>query len=505
MRHLFIGLLALTFSTPVSGVTRDMAMETASTFAEHIWSSTQANFTADCSPSYTSLFLENYGVGGPHKGLSYDWGGWDTLPNFVEKIASGYGAGTHSSDGVLSCTTGQDCSGFVSRCWQTPKKHGTSTFHEVSYSLNSPDDLIRGDAINKAGSHMVLFDSLATNGQPLFYESAGGSVRKVWFNAVSGWSYLNGYVPTRYDLITDADVTLPGTLDAPIQVTSFPFTDSRNTFNYGSSVFDTYSCAPETGELGPEVFYELVLPQPGNLIASVACGPGIDIDLHLLSALDPDACLDRAHIDLGPIALEAGVYYLVADTWSNESGAYYPGLFDLFVDFETTVPAPDPEVETETDDWSCVGICGDAASSGCGCGLDCVVAGDCCEDACDTCGACDPPVDCEECEGDPEANDTDDTDEVNEANGEEPSEPNEPQWNVDVGDPMAPEGEDADRFQVLPPIAPGGVNHFNGPDTTASEESGCQQSQHTGSKTFFGALLGLCLWGIPRRRWIREG
>ena len=126
--HFFPLVALMVLSAAAAGaIERQDVMNHAVEFTEHTWFSSTANQTADCSAPYTSLYREIYGVGGPHKGLAYDWGGWDTIPLFDQKIADGYGAGTHADDGVLSCTTGQDCSGFISRCWETSKKHGTST------------------------------------------------------------------------------------------------------------------------------------------------------------------------------------------------------------------------------------------------------------------------------------------------------------------------------------------------------------------------------------------
>lgn len=396
MRYLLALCIAWIPFQNASAISRADVMAHAVEFSELMWNSTQANVTADCSSEYTSLYLDIYGVGGPHKGMAYDWGGWDTVPAFLDKISKGYGAGTHSSDGILSCTTGQDCSGFVSRCWETSKKFATATMYEVVDELGSIAELKAGDALNKAGSHVVLFDSIGVGGKPLFYESAGGNVRKAWYNGGSSWNYLEGYIPVRYKFITDETVILPGSPQQPIVVSSFPYSDERNTMDYGSSTMNVYSCAPDKGEWGPEVVYQLEFPTAGAVTATVECGPGIDIDLHLLTELDENTCIDRAHEILGPINVEAGTYFLSADSWSNSSGVSYPGPYALNITF-----VPSEIIPEEPPSASCNGLCGDVAPAGCGCGPDCVSVGDCCEDACAICGACEQPIEEEPVEEEP--------------------------------------------------------------------------------------------------------
>jgi len=468
-------------------ISQDEVMAHAVEFTELMWNSSEANMTADCSGIYTSLYLEIYGVGGPHKGMAYDWGGWDTVPGFLDKIASGYGAGTHSNDGILSCTTGQDCSGFVSRCWETSKKFATSTLAEITDPLSSVAELKAGDALNKAGSHVVLFDSMGIGGKPLFYESAGGSVRKAWYNGSSSWNYLEGYIPVRYKFITDEAVIIPGSPEEPIVVDAFPYTDDRNTMDYGASQMNVYSCAPETGEWGPEVIYQLEFPVAGAMTATVDCGPGIDIDLHLLSSLDENACIDRAHEVLGPINVEAGTYFLSADSWSATSGVSYPGPYALEINF-----APGEVIPEEPPSESCDGWCDDAAPAGCGCGPDCVEAGDCCLDACDLCGACeetsvDPEEEPEEEEPEEEEPEEEEPEEE-EPEEEEPAEDDAP-WVIDSSDENSGVPQGLGNNLVSP--TPG----MTGLVPVESEEEGCRTRHGALPVGILVVLAGFILLG----------
>jgi hypothetical protein len=59
---------------------------------------------------------------------------------------------------------------------------------------------------------------------------------------------------------------------------------------------------------------------------------GADIDIQLLSALDPGRCLARGNLGIS-FNVDAGTYYLVADSWSDSSGTAFEGPYTLYVHF----------------------------------------------------------------------------------------------------------------------------------------------------------------------------
>lgn len=128
----------------------------------------------------------------------------------------------------------------------------------------------------------------------------------------------------------DADVEVEPA-GGVITVSSFPFYDSRSTSDAVLDAFDAYGCAPMTDESGPEWVYLVEVPGPGTLIAGVSDGAGVDIDLQILDDFDPAACLDRDDRGVSwPV--QAGVYYLVADTFVA-GGAPQAGAYDLGIHF----------------------------------------------------------------------------------------------------------------------------------------------------------------------------
>jgi hypothetical protein len=112
----------------------------------------------------------------------------------------------------------------------------------------------------------------------------------------------------------------------------FPFTHNDTTAG-GSSTFDAYDCDLGIDESGPERVYQVELDEPGFLAASLSGLPsGVDVDVHILDANDPSACVDRGHWDAGAL-LSPGTYWVVVDSWVNGSGSSQEGAYTLTLGF----------------------------------------------------------------------------------------------------------------------------------------------------------------------------
>lgn len=327
------------FALAASARDREEVLDSAAQYAVHEWTMTSANRTGDCSSSYESDYAP-----GTYRGLPYDWGGYYTLEGFDQGIADGLGAGSHSWHGVLSCTVGVDCSGFVSQIW------GIS--HNSTRGLDSRCDKIslaevkRADAFNDPGSHVVLFTYETDAGNPVFYEAAG-SASKVRLNSSSGWSYLDGYTPIREETVTDGPST--ATTGAPIEIPAFPFEDQRWTAGSASDAVDSYACAPSTDESGPEVWYRFQARTGGTLRAVVSDDSGVDIDLHVLTAPQGSACIARDDTEV-EVEVEPGEVWISLDTYVGSRE--FPGPYVLTATFDGEVglePEDPVELPADTD------------------------------------------------------------------------------------------------------------------------------------------------------------
>ncbi len=188
--------------SPEGCISGEEMLEMAKIFEQHEWTFEEA-FTDSCE-SKISFFRK----GRTYKGVAYKWGGLDGTEDFMTHLLGGKKPGSYSNEGVISCATGIDCSGFIGYCWGiTNKKYGTSTIHQISEPLDDSEfrmetDMQRGDALNLAGNHIVLFDSLASNGNAIIYEATGGRIRKVR-RIEREWQYFKdkGYKPIRFKKI----------------------------------------------------------------------------------------------------------------------------------------------------------------------------------------------------------------------------------------------------------------------------------------------------------------
>ena len=332
-RILCLGLLGLLWfvalAAPAQAITRQQVLTRARSFAYHPWRCKAANLSASCSSAYKSVYRA-----GDYMGLPYDWGGYMTLFQFDQQILKGYGAGSYSKDGVLACTAGLDCSGYVSKCWDAGH-YSTSTLDKISSSI-SKTSMLPGDAFNQAGYHVILYSHTLGNGDPVLFEAAGYNVH---INVSGGWSYTSGYVPRRYNKIQNSVVSdPPGTLQNPIVIKSFPYADNtRNTKQSPSDVLDGCGAAPTKDESGPEFVYKATFTKPGKLTVSVSDDVGVDIDVHLYGAQNTNNCLAR-HDSTFTYQVDCGTYYIVADTFRS-GGKDQAGAYKLKVSYSASAKA----------------------------------------------------------------------------------------------------------------------------------------------------------------------
>jgi hypothetical protein len=122
-----------------------------------------------------------------------------------------------------------------------------------------------------------------------------------------------------------------GTLDCPYVVDSLPYTDSGDTRTIPQRALEGYSCS-SANEAGPEVVYLLLNDSTGDLSISVEDDDGADIDVYLLDADDPLACLDRDDTEV-IYDLTPGRYFIVADTYVRSDTGEQAGEYTLTIDW----------------------------------------------------------------------------------------------------------------------------------------------------------------------------
>ncbi len=106
---------------------------------------------------------------------------------------------------------GTDCSGFVSICWKLPERYSTTLFYEDAngkrkycYPLgpegsSAQVNLLQGDALNDAGSHIILFSHKSPSNTIISLEQTPNNAKmREWY-----YSSLKSYQPLRRKWILD--------------------------------------------------------------------------------------------------------------------------------------------------------------------------------------------------------------------------------------------------------------------------------------------------------------
>jgi len=130
----------------------------------------------------------------------------------------------------------------------------------------------------------------------------------------------------------------PGDWGQPLPIPALPFAHAGTTVGRASKA-SRYAPKPQASEAGPEVAYRVTLPAAGRLVAWVEGddGPRVDIDVHLLTALELDAdgdaprCVARGDVSV-EADLPAGECFVVVDTYVTRTGVACPGPYRLRVE-----------------------------------------------------------------------------------------------------------------------------------------------------------------------------
>jgi len=140
----------------------------------------------------------------------------------------------------------------------------------------------------------------------------------------------------------------PGSACDPFPIAAFPYEDTRDTRDSPHVAVDTYGCATDIDESGPEWWYTFTIGHRGTVVATIdeVDGDEVDVDVHLLGSADPDDCLDRDHVAVAAV-LEPGTYRIVVDTWVDDAGVAQAGPYTLTVSYTALAGGPCATVPTD--------------------------------------------------------------------------------------------------------------------------------------------------------------
>jgi hypothetical protein len=152
------------FVAAVRPLTRDQVVQTAFAFEAVQWKVSGSAYGPEPDRSCTGMNRirrPSYLIGKLGQqvhGVPYCWGCHGSLGVIGERLAQGALAGnvcTH--DDPRTDVTGVDCSAFVSAAWGLSQHFTTAAIPSITDSISDVWDLKPGDALNKPGSHVILF------------------------------------------------------------------------------------------------------------------------------------------------------------------------------------------------------------------------------------------------------------------------------------------------------------------------------------------------------------
>jgi hypothetical protein len=195
-------------ATPAGPLNRQRVVETAFAFESIQWRLTPAAYGRDPDTACTGFngrirrpgYLHNK-LNQEVRGIPYCWGCMGSLEQIRARIERGTMAGnicTHNDP--RTDVAGVDCSAFVSATWGLSTHYTTTAIPSIATRLDNAWDLKPGDALNKSGSHVMLFLRFTPDRKAEVMESStGGCNGKVCRNIYPLASLLaRGYVPMRY-------------------------------------------------------------------------------------------------------------------------------------------------------------------------------------------------------------------------------------------------------------------------------------------------------------------
>jgi hypothetical protein len=191
---------------------RQQVIETAFAFEGFQWLVTPQNYGSDpdtgCS-GFSRIRRPWYiqgKVGQQVRGVPYCWGCHGSLASFRSQIERGIKAGnvcTHNAP--RNDVAGVDCSAFVSAAWGLGVHYTTAAIPSIAKPVANPWDLRPGDALNKPGSHVMLFLRFTPDRKAEVMESStGGCNGRVCRNVYPLAALLaRGYQPVRFKALAD--------------------------------------------------------------------------------------------------------------------------------------------------------------------------------------------------------------------------------------------------------------------------------------------------------------
>jgi len=133
--------------------------------------------------------------------MPYAWGGFSSFEEFQKGVEQGLFAGhipKVESARSSRHAVGVDCSGFVSRCWDLPRKQSTRSLGSLCYELDDFESLLPGEVVNSFDGHVVLFEKWEDADRSRMRVFEAGRLRVEESSYEVALLKARGYLPLRY-------------------------------------------------------------------------------------------------------------------------------------------------------------------------------------------------------------------------------------------------------------------------------------------------------------------
>lgn len=210
-RRFNAGLLAWTdpktIGVALGPLTRERIVNTALAYEGLTWTVTAPSYGHDddlCTGFANRSRVPAYMLGKEGqivKGVPYCWGCEGSVRSFVDRTGKGTLAGNVCTrNDPRTDAAGVDCSSFVSAAWGLSTHFSTAVIPAISSRISNPWELQPGDALDKPGSHVVLFMGFTPNREAMVMEASPNACKgRVCRNVYPlSWLLARGFVPVRY-------------------------------------------------------------------------------------------------------------------------------------------------------------------------------------------------------------------------------------------------------------------------------------------------------------------
>jgi hypothetical protein len=191
----------------VRPLTRQRVIDTAFAFEGVRWQLTPSAYGPDPDQACTGFrrvrrpgYLAGK-AGQSVRGIPYCWGCHGSLQAILGKLERGVLAGNVCTrNEPRTDVAGVDCSAFVSAAWGLASHFTTIAIPAITTPVADPWDLLPGDALNKPGSHVMLFLRFTPDRKVEVMESSPGACNgRVCRNVYPLAAILaRGYTPVRF-------------------------------------------------------------------------------------------------------------------------------------------------------------------------------------------------------------------------------------------------------------------------------------------------------------------